>query len=79
MLSQLSPLDLDVGPRVLALGCAVIDVVPAQASSNAWARKSSPLAIAFLTSGTAEPPAPGVVKWIPQHIGKLPVQRPSIS
>ena len=37
----------------------------AQASSNEWARNRSPLVIARLVIGTAEPPAPGVVKWMP--------------
>lgn len=36
----------------------------AQLYSKARAQKRSPLAIASLVSGTAEPPAPGVVNWM---------------
>ena len=35
---------------------------------KAWAQKRSPLMIASLTSGTADPPAPGVLNCIPLSV-----------
>ncbi len=39
--------------------------------SKAWARKRSPFAIASWISGTADPPAPGVVNWIPLSVSTV--------
>jgi hypothetical protein len=44
----------------------VLDVVPGAGEfEGVSAEEISPLAIASLISGTAEPPAPGVVNWMP--------------
>ncbi|RWL15152.1 MAG: hypothetical protein E5X64_31090 [Mesorhizobium sp.] len=49
------------GPWMLGLGRAVLDVVPGAGQFEGMAQKRSPFAIASLISGTADPPAPGVV------------------
>jgi hypothetical protein len=63
------PLDLTVGPWMLRLGRAVLDIAGgAGVFEGAWAQKRSPLSIASLISGTANPPAPGVVNWMPLSV-----------
>ena len=49
----------------------MIDPAFAEASSKAWAQTVSPLARASTIRGTAEPPAPGVVNWMPLSVGTV--------
>ena len=63
--------DLSVGPWVLYLGGRWSMPFLAQASSNAWAQKSSAFAMASFINGTAEPPAPGVGNWMPLSVSTV--------
>lgn len=65
------PLDLAIGPRCFGLVVRWSISALAQASSKAWARNGSPFAKACLMSGTVEPPAPGVVKWMPLSVSTM--------
>jgi hypothetical protein len=63
-------LDLTVGPRVLRFGGPMVDVILCTGEFEG-ARKSSPFAIASLIKGTAAPPAPGVVNWMPLSVSTV--------
>jgi len=65
------PFDLTIGPGIFGLVSRWSMSCSERASSNEWARKSSPLAMASSISGTAEPPAPGVVKGMPLSVEKV--------
>ena len=68
-------------PRVLWLGCAMLDaarragafegVRPDGFALGEGAQTGSPLARASATSCAADPPAPGVVKWVPLSVSTM--------
>jgi hypothetical protein len=56
---------------MFGLGGAVLDVVRGAGVFEGMRRKSSPFAMASRISGTAEPPAPGVVNWMPLSVSTV--------
>lgn len=58
-------LDLAVGPRMPGLGGAVLNVVGGAIIFEGMSPEAFAVGDCLLINGTADPPAPGVVNWIP--------------
>jgi hypothetical protein len=65
------PLDLAVGPWMFWLGGAVVDIGHGASELKGMRTELFSFRKACLMSGTTEPPAPGVVKWMPLSVSTM--------